>query len=215
MKTNKIFATILSAIMFFGSSAFELLPPKKTNTLNVKAADIIENGKCGETAFWEFDDNGTLTISGTGAIYDWGSAYGPSAFESVVDRIEKVIIKDGIERIGWCNFEKCSKLSYINIADSVTEIGIAAFVGCSNLKEIKLPINLLKIEREAFMNCSSLSELVIPSSINIIENGIVRECSNLKAISIPEDNKRYSTVDGVLYDKNMNRLISYPCGKNE
>ena len=40
------------------------------------SADEVGSGSCGDNATWSYDDNGTLTISGTGAMYDYGWDYG-------------------------------------------------------------------------------------------------------------------------------------------
>ena len=36
----------------------------------IYAATVVDSGACGDNATWSLDSSGTLTISGTGEIYD-------------------------------------------------------------------------------------------------------------------------------------------------
>ena len=78
-----------------------------------------------------------------------------------------------------------------SIPNSVTSIGYYAFWGCTNLRNIKIPNNVESIGDYAFYNCTSLT-----------------------SIEVSYDNENYSSVDGVLFDKDKTKLIQYPAGSN-
>lgn len=96
------------------------------------------SGKCGENATWEYDpDTCKLTISGTGAMYDYNwDANSNYPRKDYAEKITSAEIEDGITYIGTTVFEHCKALSTIKIPDSVTKIGAIAFANCTGLTSI-------------------------------------------------------------------------------
>ena len=137
--------------------------------------ELVDSGTCGENVTWTLDKKGVLTISGAGAMSDYTEAYQWPWYENR-DQIVSVVIDDGVTYIGYSAFEKFSNLTNIEIPNSVTEIGWSAF-----------------------SNCSSLTEINIPSSVSFIGWGVFWGCTSLKAINVDEENKNYSSKDGVLF----------------
>lgn len=92
-------------------------------------------GDDGDNLKWKLDDEGTLTISGTGKMsnYDYIGYPAKWTSKSKKDTIKKVVIEDGVTNIGECAFYECSNITEIDIPDSVTDIGMYAFYGCSSL----------------------------------------------------------------------------------
>ena len=85
-----------------------------------------ESGMCGDNITWTLDDNGTLTISGNGAMYDYpNSMYAP--FASYYGMVKKIIIEDGITRIGDHAFFYIGHVDEITIPKSVKELGLSTF----------------------------------------------------------------------------------------
>ena len=98
---------------------------------------------------------------------------------------------------------------------TVTAIGNNAFRDCDNLTSISFPEGLETIGDWAFADCDGLTTVDIPSSVTQLgsyDYAFVG-CSNLKAINVKDGNQNYSSVDGVLYNKNQTKIISYPAGK--
>ena len=116
---------------------------------------------------WTLDADGTLTISGTGAMknYDYDSNQSPVYNNSDV---KKIVIEDGVTSIGDYAFRGCSSLTSITLPDSVTSIGDCAFVFCVGLSSITLPDSVTSIGDSAFKNCSSLTSITIPDSVTSI-----------------------------------------------
>lgn len=78
---------------------------------------------------WKFED-GTLTISGTGDMPDYEIHDNKAPWRIYQDKIEKVVIKDGVTNIGSYAFYYCENLTSVEIPNSVTSIGMFAFYGC-------------------------------------------------------------------------------------
>ena len=146
-------------------------------TLTWKAYDrnVMDSGTCGENVTWVLDQNGVLTISGTGGMADYSEA-DQWSWHEVRDQIVSIVIENGVENIGYNAFNSFSNLTSIEISNSVTEIGWSAFEGCNSLVEISIPSSVSYIGWHAFYKCNSL-----------------------KAINVEEGNKNYASRDGVLF----------------
>ena len=113
-------------------------------------------------------------------------------------------------RIGNNSLADCDRLSVISIPNSVNKIGTEAFKNDISLMRIPMPDALTAIEDLAFMGCNGLTELTIPSEVSVIGDGIVKDCQNIERISVESDNSNFASVDGVLFNKNQERLIIFP-----
>ena len=107
------------------------------------------------------------------------------------------------------------------VPDSVGCIESYAFYNCTNLTNIQISENVYAIEGYAFENCKSLEKFVLPDNVYNIgyyggwyEESMFRGCENLKEIEVGSGNDNYSSVDGVLYDKEVEKLIYCPAKKS-
>ena len=91
-------------------------------------ASATSSGWCGNNVTWTLDDDGLLTISGTGQMRSYGQNESPF---SIFNHIPKVVIENGVTSIGNYAFYGCSGLTSVEITDSVISIGDYAFYGCS------------------------------------------------------------------------------------
>ena len=152
-------------------------------------------------------------------IPDSVTSIGGSAFSGCTSLAE-ITISDSVTSIGSSAFEGCTSLAEIDIPDSVTRVGGFAFSGCTSLSKVKLSNNLTIIEVRTFSGCISLTEIVIPDSVTKITEewydyyyaGAFSGCTSLAEITVSPDNKNYSSVDGVLFNKDGSELIIYPKG---
>ena len=126
---------------------------------------------------------------------------------------EQYVIQDGIEMIGEMAFAYCNDLKEITIPNSVTYIGNYAFDGCKNLEKINIPNSVIYIDDGAFWCCESLKEITIPDSVTYIGKKAFYGCNSLKNIFVDKNNKNYSSLDGVLFNKDKTKIICYPSGK--
>lgn len=104
-------------------------------------AEPLRFGKCGDDLTWSLDAAGTLTISGTGPMWDWSDDETSPASESpwywAAEEIIHVLIEEGVTSIGNYAFLDCLHLTDITIPDSVTVIGETAFA-IANLTYVAL-----------------------------------------------------------------------------
>ena len=171
---KRIMSIILSFMMLMSITA----------GLDFSAYALSSSGSCGENVNYTFDSSsGTLTISGTGPMTDYG--YGDSPFSNQ-SSIKEVIINSGITSIGGSAFHKCSSLTSITIPDGVTSIGYDAFEDCKGLTSITIPDSLTSIGDSVFQGCTSLTSVTIGNSLTSIGWLAFANCSSLTNITIPD-----------------------------
>ncbi|MCF0243864.1 MAG: leucine-rich repeat domain-containing protein [Bacteroidaceae bacterium] len=103
-------------------------------------------------------------------------------------------------------------MEYI-IPNSVTNVGDYAFYCCSGLKYVIIPNSVTKIGDYAFFECSSLTSITIPKSVTSIGSAALNSCG-FQSISVANDNPSYTSVDGVLFNKEETELIAFPPGNS-
>jgi len=101
----------------------------------------------------------------------------------------------------------------IYLPKGLIHIGERAFYGMMGLKEIELPESLVSIGSFAFANCYSLSYIFIPLNVNQIGFAPFDTCTSLVMIYVDENNNYFKSVDGVLFNKQINVLLQYPIGR--
>ena len=117
-----------------------------------------------------------------------------------------------VTSIGKNAFEGCTSLTSIEIPDSVTSIGDFAFYRCTNLKNVINSNSIVYIGRLAFQSCTNLTNIEIPDSVINIGEQAFFDCTSLTSINVDKNNKKYSSKEGVLYNKNKTKLIRCPAG---
>ena len=105
-----------------------------------------------------------------------------------------------------------NQITSIELPVGVETIGNYAFYN-SDINTIGISNSVTTIGNNAFNNCSSLTDVYIPGSVTYIGGGAFLYCDALTAINVDGSNQEYASKDGVLYTKDMRRLICYPKGK--
>ena len=158
---------------------FSLLP------MSAFADEATASGTCGDNLTWTLDSEGTLTISGRGAMTDYSNDSKAPWFNSC-SSIKSAIIESGVTSIGNYAFSGCSSLKSVTIPDSVTSIGTGVFGGCSSLTSVTIPNSVTSISENAFRYCDSLTSVTIPHGVTSIGDYAFCDCTNLTSITIPE-----------------------------
>ena len=118
-------------------------------------------------------------------IEDGVTKIGKFAFTNL-QQLTSVQIPDSVKTIGNSAFARCSSLRQIDIPGSVTEIGDWAFACCSKLREVNLSEGLKTIGYRAFSNCGYLRLVQIPHGVTDIGEHAFYNCTNLEEVRIPD-----------------------------
>ena len=173
---------------------------------SITVQDTETSGTCGTNVNWSYE-NGTLTISGQGAMDDY-STLESRPWHDLRMSITKLVIEDGVTtignnaffalaiktatlgkdvtRIGEDAFSYIGMMESINIPDGVTSIGENAFRGCTGLKSINILDGVTRIGAYAFYDCINLGSINIPDGVTAIEASTFRSCVRLKELVLPE-----------------------------
>lgn len=131
--------------------------------------------------------------------------------------------EDGLFYAGDCLVEADweTNVEHIVVREGTRRIEAHAFVYCENIKSITVPDSVEIIGAQAFESCPSLENIYIGSGVKEIgDSPFVYDveglpCINLESIEVSDENENYTSVDGVLYNKEMTTLIQYPLGKKQ
>ena len=160
-------------------------------TYRKPAAATVASGKCGDSAKWKLDAEGTLTISGTGRMYDYewpadrGGTTPPWLANKYRNSIRALRVEQGITYIGRCAFDSCGNLSDVTLPTSLRIIGQCAFNDCTALRSIQLPEGLTTIMEDAF-NAAGLVSITFPSTLGELRDGAFMNCEKLQSLRLPE-----------------------------
>ena len=143
-----------------------------------------------------------LDLSGTDTSIDREAFYNCNSLETVK--------LSGVKTIGQNAFYNCRKLTSVELSENLTTIESGAFQSCVALKNIDIPNKVTKLNDNTFSNCSSLKNVSIGSGCTSISTTAFDGTFSIDRITVSEDNKNYTVVDGVLYNKDMTTLVLYP-----
>ena len=115
--------------------------------------------------------------------------------------------------IGGGAFDDCKSLTSVTIPNGVTSIGRETFSGCKSLTSVTIPNSVRSIGGGAFEDCESLTSITLPKSVTNIGSNSFSDCSSLTEIIVDSDNLAYSSLNGVLFNKNQTTIVQYPAGK--
>ncbi|MCI8520503.1 MAG: leucine-rich repeat domain-containing protein [Clostridia bacterium] len=145
-----------------------------------------------DTMIWTLDDDGVLTVNGTGVISHYYNEDDPLPWAESKSSITQLILGEGITGIE----------------------GDKTFGNMESLRSVTFPDNLIFIGNDAFMNCTALTSVTIPKNARL-GNVPFCACTALTEINVNEENPYYASIDGVLCSKDKTELIQYPSGKSE
>ena len=169
---KKTLAVLLSAMLLLSAVPITAMAAETTAQECVGAS----SGTTGDCT-WTLDDDGLLTISGNGAMADYGFC-GPWG-----DKIKNVVIESGVTAIGKEAFSGCTSLESVTIGDSVTSIGNFAFRYCTSLVGVTIPDSVTSIGAGAFEVCAGLESLTVDTNNTVYDsrnncNAVIETGSN-------------------------------------
>ena len=195
-----------------------------SESISKEIASVVETGSCGENATYTLDEDGTLVISGAGAIEK-------NAFYKRQD-IKEIVIEKGITEIGQNVFSNCSNLQKIVIGEDISFIDMGAFAGCTDLNKLIVWSDDIRMIGGTFWSCRQLKtaggigsncniefatsmisynfsslfqnceSIIIPEGAVLIGGGHFNNCKDLKEVILPSsleviNNSTFSGCSGL------------------
>ncbi|ORX76707.1 hypothetical protein BCR32DRAFT_248534 [Anaeromyces robustus] len=160
---------------------------------------------------WDLDsESGKLTISCLGEM-KISTKYPP--WYQNRESIKSVVIEKGVTSFAEMAFYKCTSLTSITIPNSVTSIGESAFCQCTSLTSITIPNSVISIGWGAFAG-TAITSINIPKSVTSIEEVAFLGCLHSTSFTLENGNPNYSSENGVLFNKDLTKIIQYPPKKS-
>ena len=150
---------------------------------NLETLDMTPHGKCGDYLYWNITDS-TLTIFGTGAMYDY--ALETSPWYTHKESLKTLVLEEGMTSIGKYAFYSCNGFAgELIIPNSVTSIGYVAFGSCNFTGSLTIPNNVTSIGDYAFTSCDFRGSLTIGNSVTSIGRNAFSQCYFTGSLIIP------------------------------
>ena len=201
---KKRFVSLLLAI----SMIFSLMPVsavtafaegKNGGEVKAKGYCGVETENNGKDLSWTLDNNGVLTITGSGAMKDYPRYENqrPDWYLNHKDSIRSVVLDNKITHIGDYAFDGCTSIKSVRytgytgnagvaLPESVTTIGVHAFSDTGVTGTLKLPEHLTEIDSLAFYHCRKLNgELKLPDTVKEIGGFAFNRCGFTGKLKLP------------------------------
>ncbi|MBQ7185059.1 MAG: leucine-rich repeat protein [Clostridia bacterium] len=166
--------------------------------------EIIDQGTLDGGIAWALDDNGLLTLEGTGEAavasadaqpwYSYRSgitsvhvsegitSLGDHLFHGL-NALESVDLPSGLESIRAYTFDNCAALQAVDLPAGLTSIGNYAFDGCHALMSVVIPDTVTSLGKDVFSNCHALSSAVVGSGVTDLPEGAFNNCESLADVT--------------------------------
>lgn len=163
---------------------------------------IVAEGNITDTVSYKLYTDNLLVISGEGEIVAQAS-WQNTLVKANRNAVTKVIIEEGITKIGDNAFYKNQNACFVNMESIVfpstlLSIGSNAFGGTTPngdvaLKDVEFDQSgkLTEIGNGAFGGCKSLQNIVIPEGVTKLGNYVFDYCTGLETISFPSTITEY------------------------
>ena len=178
---KRILSILLAVLM--------LLSAVPLGMVDTAYAAALASGKCGDSATWTLDNTGTLTISGTGATYNYdmdddGNSAAPWCTKARIQRVNKVVVNSGITELGYSMFSNCTQLTSVSLPSGLKRIGSCLFLGCTRLSAITIPSSVTTIESNAFTHCDSIAAITLPGGLRTMGDAVCSQMAKLTTATV-------------------------------
>lgn len=230
---KKRFVSLLLAI----SMIFSLMPVsavtafaegKNGGEVKAKGYCGVETENNGKDLSWTLDNNGVLTISGSGAMKDYprDENQRPDWYLNHKDSIRSVVLDNKITHIGDYAFDGCTSIKSVRyteytgnagvaLPESVTTIGVHAFSDTGVTGTLKLPEHLTEIDSSAFYHCRKLNgELKLPDTVKEIGGFAFHSCGFTGKLELPTSLENIGN-DAFEFCSGLTGKLTFPSKMNE
>lgn len=211
----KSIKTQIANFFSFSSKTYSQL--KNTENLYSDESEEIggqweDNNKVYDKIQWKFNPkNGTLTVTGTGAIPYMDGQKKPWVKKQINnDQVKTLVIGEGITEVGNCAFCIMTSLQKVYLPKSVTCLNIHAFFNCNSLEEMNFEDNSLTTIGMGALESNNFSKIKLPSSLTnlgyrafafnenlkevkfcgtaspVCGSNVFEDCGKLESVNVPE-----------------------------
>ena len=126
MRVKKVLSLLLCVTLLVSLTVSFIGCDKNVQPEDGSGVTVMRSGECGDSVLWNLDENGVLTVSGNGAMNDYASSE-HTPWAQTRGEIKKIVISQGVTKVGAWSFADCENASDVTLADSVETIGNSAF----------------------------------------------------------------------------------------
>ena len=191
--------SLTNGLLSIGDGAFSQCSQLVSVTIPSGVTDI------GEQVFF---NSGLQNVT----IPDTVRSIGAAAFCSTW--LTNIVLPTGLTNINNSLLLACNSLQHVTIPETVTSIGDSAFNSCLALEEPVLPAALTSIGADAFDSCFNFTNLYIPANVREIGLNAFHQCRYLADITVAPSNTVFSSLYGVVFDKDHTTLLFFPNGRS-
>ena len=135
------------------------------------------------------------------------------------------LVPNSVTNVGSWAFDRCARLTSITVgSDHPTFASLDGVLFSKDMRRIivypdgklgdyMIPDSVAEVRSWAFRDCAGLTSVTIPNSVASIRGPVFFGCTGLTDFTVDSDNPTFASLDGVLFSKDMARLIIYPAGR--
>ncbi len=227
---------IIGQEAFSESLISEIILPSSVKTIkdkafykasNLTSVTIDGQAEIGEMAFANCGKLTTVVASKVKSV-------GEEAFYECISL--RTVNLRSLDTAGWSVFENCIRLESIDLSNStLTEMAPSLFKGTIQLNNISLPSTLVEIKSGAFLGsgitrintskvtiigssafseCNRLTIVEIGKELVQVSTDSFYNCPLLQSYVVSQDNEKFCSYQGNMYNKDMTTLKFYANGNS-
>lgn len=194
----------------------EVVSLKITGLIGRQDFDDVLDDMCDSCGYYDDDDNYIPDYEMAAAIrhLDLGEATYVDGDELPYFghhcQLESIVLPKGIKSTlepGETALAESENLKTLVLPEGLKKVG--GFNSCEKLTGLVLPEGLEEIDSFAFCGCEGITSMKLPKSLKTFDGSCFGGC-NIGSYEIDVDNPYYSTIDGVIYSKDLATLVAFP-----
>ncbi len=179
---KRLLSILLAAVMVLSAVPLGLVD-------TAYAAETVRSGACGDNVTWKLTSDGTLTISGKGATYDFAdenyNRNAPWSTDALRPMVKKVVVNKGVTYLGTGAFTNCTNLTSVSLPTGLQELGAGVFRDCSKLTSVTIPSGVTSVSGDLFYGCTALQTVSLPDSLTVFGGCTFMNCTSLTSVRLP------------------------------